>query len=194
EHGASIQIQGGLDSGEVVVRPIGSDLHMDYTAVGVTTHLAARMEQLAKPGSILLTRATFELVDGYVTVKPLGPVAVKGLAAPVEVYEVTGAGLARTRLQAAARRGLTRFVGRDAELEQLHAAQQLAGARHGQLVAIVGEAGVGKSRLVYEFLQSRDLKGWRVLQGDALSYGRASYLAVIDLLRSFFKIADRADG
>jgi len=194
EHWASIQIQVGLDSGEVVVRPIGSDLHMDYTAVGVTTHLAARMEQLAKPGSILLTRATFELVDGYVTVKPLGPVTVKGLAAAVEVYEVTGAGLARTRLQAAARRGLTRFVGRDAEIEQLHAAQQLAGARHGQLVAIVGEAGVGKSRLVYEFLQSRDLKGWRVLQGDALSYGRASYLAVIDLLRSFFKIADRADG
>jgi DNA-binding SARP family transcriptional activator len=194
KHWASIQIQVGLDSGEVVVRPIGSDLHMDYTAVGATTHLAARMEQLAKPGSILLTRATFELVDGYVTGKPLGPVAVKGLAAAVEVYEVTGAGLARTRLQAAARRGLTRFVGRDAELEQLQAAQQLAGARHGQLVAIVGEAGVGKSRLVYEFLQSRDLKGWRVLQGDALSYGRASYLAVIDLLRSFFKIADRADG
>src|SRR5262245_44556854 len=194
KHWASIQIQVGLDSGEVVVRPIGSDVHMDYTAVGATTHLAARMEQLAKPGSILLTRATFELVDGYVTVKPLGPVTVKGLNAAVEVYEVTGAGLARTRLQAAARRGLTRFVGRDTELEQLHAAQELAGARHGQLVAIVGEAGVGKSRLVYEFLQSRDLKGWRVLQGDALSYGRASYLAVIDLLRSFFKIADRADG
>jgi tetratricopeptide (TPR) repeat protein len=168
---------------------------MDYTAVGQTTHLASRMEQLAKPGSILLTRATFELVEGYVTVKPLGPVTVKGLAAPVEVYEVTGAGLARTSLQAAARRGLTRFVGRDAELEQLRAARQLAVSRHGQIVAIVGEAGVGKSRLVYEFIQSQDRHGCRVLEGDALSYGRAtSYLAVIDLLRSFFKIADRADA
>jgi class 3 adenylate cyclase len=190
----NVQIQVGLDSGEVVVRAIGSDLHMDYTAVGQTTHLASRMEQLAKPGSILLTRATRELVEGYVSVNPLGPVVVKGLAEPVEVYEVTGAGLARTRLQAAARRGLTRFVGRDAELEQLRSAQQLARARHGQVVAIVGEPGVGKSRLVYEFIQSQDLRGWRVLQGDALSYGRAtSYLAVIDLLKGFFKIADRAD-
>ncbi len=194
KHWVSVQIRVGLDSGEVVVRPIGSDVHMDYTAVGQTTHLASRMEQLAKPGSILLTRSTFELVEGYVTVKPLGPVAVKGLVAPVDVYELTGAGLARTPLQAAARRGLTRFVGRDAELEQLRSAQQLAGARHGQIVAIVGEAGVGKSRLVYEFIQSQDLHGWRVLEGDALSYGRAtSYLAVIDLLRGFFKIADRAD-
>src|SRR6267142_1852677 len=192
--GIPIQIQVGLNSGEVVVRSIGSDLHMDYTAVGQTTHLASRMEQLAKPGSILLTRSTFELAEGYVTVKPLGPVAVKGLAEPIEVYEVTGAGLARTRLQAAARRGLTRFVGRDVELEQLRSAQQLAGARHGQVVAIVGEPGVGKSRLVYEFIQSQDLRGWRVLEGDALSYGRAtSYLAVIDLLRGLFKIADRAE-
>jgi len=194
KHRVDVEIQVGLDSGEVVVRAIGSDLHMDYTAVGQTTHLASRMEQLAKPGSILLTRSTFELAEGYVTVKPLGPVAVKGLAEPIEVYEVTGAGLARTRLQAAARRGLTRFVGRDVELEQLRSAQQLAGARHGQVVAIVGEPGVGKSRLVYEFIQSQDLRGWRVLAGDALSYGRAtSYLAVIDLLRGLFKIADRAE-
>jgi len=195
KHRVDVQIQVGLDSGEVVVRAIGSDVHMDYTAVGQTTHLAARMEQLAKPGSILLTRSTFELVEGYVTVTSLGPVEVKGLAEPIEVYEVTGAGLARSRLQAAARRGLTRFIGRDAELEQLWSAQQLASRRHGQIVALVGEPGVGKSRLVYEFIQSQDLHGWRVLEGDALSYGRAtSYLAVIDLLRGFFKIADRADA
>ena len=140
-HGVNVQIRVGLNSGEVVVRAIGSDLHMDYTAVGQTTHLAARMEQLASPGSILLTPSTLELVEGFVAVKPLGPVPVKGLADPVEVYEVTGAGPARTRLQAAARRGLTRFVGRDAELEQLRRAQQLAGDGHGQVVALVGEAG-----------------------------------------------------
>ena len=121
--GFPLHIRVGLNSGEVVVRAIGSDLRMDYTAVGQTTHLAARMEQMAMPGSILLTLATLDLVEGFVAVKSLGPVPVKGLADPVEVYEVTGAGPARTRLQAAARRGLTRFVGRDAELEQLRRAQ-----------------------------------------------------------------------
>src|SRR5262249_52835426 len=184
-----VQVQVGLDSGEVVVRAIGNDQHMDYTAVGQTTQLASRMEQLARPGSILLTRATVELVEGYVTVKPLGPVSVKGMARAVDVYEVTGAGPARTRLQAAARRGLTRFVGRDLELEQLQSARRLARARHGQVMAIVGEPGVGKSRLLYEFIQSQ-LQGWRVFEADAFSYGRTtSYLPVIDLLKGFFKIA-----
>jgi class 3 adenylate cyclase/tetratricopeptide (TPR) repeat protein len=167
-HDVNVQIQVGLDSGEVVVRAIGSDLHMDYTAVGQTTHLASRMEELARPGTILLTRSTLELAEGYVSVKPLGPVSVKGLPDAVEVYEITGAGLARTRLQAAARRGLTRFVGRNEELEQLRRAQQLARARHGQ--------------------------GWRVLEGEALSYGKAtSYLPVIDLLKGFFSIPERED-
>src|SRR5205809_5222673 len=142
-HGVNVQIRVGLNSGEVVVRAIGSDLHVDYTAVGQTTHLAARMEQVASPGSILLTPATLELVEGYVAVEPLGPVPVKGLADAVEVYKVTGAGPARTRLQAAARRGLTRFVGRDAELEQPRHAQQLAGTGHGPVAAIVGDAGRG---------------------------------------------------
>ena len=121
-HGVNVQIRIGLNSGEVVVRAIGSDLHMDYTAVGQTTHLAARMEQLADPGAIVITPDTLALAEGYVEVKSLGPVSVKGLADPVEVYEVTGAGPVRTRLQAATRRGLTRFVGRDAELEQLRRA------------------------------------------------------------------------
>jgi tetratricopeptide (TPR) repeat protein len=190
----NVQIRVGLNSGEVVVRAIGSDLRMDYTAVGQTTHLAARMEQLAKPGTILLTPSTLGLAEGFVTVKPLGPVPVKGLAAAVEVYEVTGVGPARTRLQAAARRGLTRFVGRDAELEQLRRAQQLAGDGHGQVAAIVGEAGVGKSRLVYEFTHSHRMQGWLVLEGAAVSYGKAtSYLPVIDLLKGYFKIQDRDD-
>jgi class 3 adenylate cyclase len=193
-YGVPVQIRVGLNSGEVVVRSIGSDLHMDYTAVGQTTHLAARMEQLASPGSILLTPATLTLVEGFVAVKALGPVPVKGLADPVEVYEVTGAGPARTRLQASARRGLTRFVGRDAELEQLRRAQELAGDGHGQVAALVGEAGVGKSRLVYEFTHSHRLHGWFVLESASVSYGKAtSYLPVIDLLKGYFKIQDRDD-
>src|SRR5438445_5347944 len=193
-HGVNVQIRIGLNSGEVVVRAIGSDLHMDYTAVGQTTHLAARMEQLASPGNILLAPATMELVEGYVAVKPLGPVPVKGLADAVEVYEVTGAGPARTRLQAASRRGLTRFVGRDAEQDHLYRAQQLAGRGHGQLVAVVGEAGVGKSRLVYELTHSHRMQGWLVLESASASYGKAaSYLPVIDLLKGYFKIQDRDD-
>src|SRR5438552_2177430 len=117
--GVPVQIRVGLHSGEVVVRAIGSDLHMDYTAVGQTTHLAARMEQMAMPGSILVTAEVLRLAEGHVQVRPLGPVAVKGLSAPVEVYEVVGVGPVRTRLQAAAARGLTRFVGRDTELDAL---------------------------------------------------------------------------
>ena len=119
EHGVTVRIRVGLNSGEVVVRAIGSDLHMDYTAVGQTTHLAARMEQLAEPGSILLSPATMELAEGYVDVKPLGPLPVKGLPTPVDVYELVGAGVVRSRLHAAAARGLSRFVGRDSELDQL---------------------------------------------------------------------------
>src|SRR6516165_3299352 len=154
-HGVPVTIRVGLNSGEIVVCAIGNDLYMDYTVVGQTAHLAARMEQMAKPGSVLTTAHTLELAEGYVAVKPLGPVPVKGLAHPVQIYEVTGAGVARTRLQAAAGRGLTRFVGRNVELEQLRRVQQLAGQGHGQVVAIVGEAGVGKSRLVREFLNSK---------------------------------------
>src|SRR5437899_2837330 len=189
-----VQIRVGLNSGEVVVRSIGSDLHMDYTAVGQTTHLAARMEQIADPGAIVITPDTLALVEGYVEVKSLGPVPVKGLAGAVEVYEVTAAGPARTRLQAGARRGLTRFVGRDAELEQLRRAQELAANGHGQVTAIVGEAGVGKSRLVYEFTHSHRLRGWLTLESATVSYGEAtSYLPVIDLLKGYFKIQDRDD-
>jgi class 3 adenylate cyclase len=193
-HAAVVKIRVGLNSGDVVVRAIGSDLHMDYTAVGQTTHLAARMEQIADPGAIVITPETLALAEGYVEVQSLGPVPVKGLAEAVEVYEVTGAGTARTRLQAAARRGLTRFVGRDAEVEQLRRAQQLAGAGHGQVAAVVGEAGVGKSRLVYEFTHSHRLQGWLILESASVSYGKAtSYLPAIDLLKGYFKIQDRDD-
>ena len=192
--GAAVNIRVGLNSGEVVVRAIGSDLNMDYTAVGQTTHLAARMEQLANPGAIVITVDTLALVEGYIEVKSLGPVPVKGLSDPIEVYEATGTGIARTRLQASARRGLTRFVGRDAELEQLLRAQKLAGEGHGQVAAVVGDAGVGKSRLVYELTHSHRLQGWLILESASVSYGKAtSWLPVIELLKGYFKIQDRDD-
>ena len=133
-----------MNSGEVVVRAISSDLQMDYTAVGQTTHLAARMEQMAKPGTVLLTAHTLKLAEGYLQLRALGPIPVKGLAEAIEVFELTGASGARTRLQAAAARGLTRFVGRQRELEVLAEALVSAGRGKGQVVAIVGEPGVGK--------------------------------------------------
>ncbi len=191
-HGVPIQMRLGLNSGEVVVRAIGSDLRMDYTAVGQTTHLAARMEQMATPGTILLAPATLQLAEGYVQVAARGPVVVKGLPDPVEVYALTGASALRTRLHAAAARGLTRFVGRDAELEQIRRALGLAHEGHGQLVAVVGEPGVGKSRLVYEFTHSHLTQDWLILEAGSVSYGKAtSYLPVIDLLKAYFKVHDR---
>ena len=194
QQGLDVQIRVGLHSGEVVVRAIGNDLHMDYTAVGQTTHLAARMEQLARPGTALLTADTLRLVEGYVEVTPLGPVPVKGLPEPVAVYELLRAGPVRSRLQAAVARGLTRFVGRDAELEQLRQALTRAGAGHGQVVAGVGEAGVGKSRLLYEFTRSHHTHGWLLLASHSVSYGKATaYLPVCDLLKAYCHIDDRDD-
>ena len=193
-HGVPIQIRVGLNSGDVLVRAIGSDLHMDYSAVGQTTHLAARMEQMAKPDSVLLTAATLRLVEGHVRVKSLGPVAIKGLGEPVEVLELTGLAATRTRLQVAAARGLTRFVGRDGELEQLRIALERARAGHGQVVAIVGEPGVGKSRLVWELAHSHRTADWVVLESSSVSYGKATtFLPVIDLLRAYFGVEDRDD-
>jgi class 3 adenylate cyclase/tetratricopeptide (TPR) repeat protein len=192
-HGVEVQIRVGLNSGEVVVRSIGSDLRMDYTAVGQTTHLAARMEQLATPGTIRLTAETLALAEGYVEVKPLGPVPVKGLATPVEVYELSGAGSARSRLQAARLRGLTRFVGRDVEMSDLKRAADEARLGRGQVFAVVGEPGVGKSRLFYEFIHSHHTHGWLTIESGSVSYGKATpYLPLGDLLRAYFRI-DRTD-
>lgn len=193
-HGVNLQIRVGLNSGEVVVGTIRSDLRMDYTAVGRTTHLAARMEQLASPGSILLTPSTLRLAEGLVMARSLGPVPVKGLAEPLEVHELTGTGPARTRFQAVVRRRLTPFVGRDAELKQLRRMQRLAHDGHGQVAALVAEAGAGKSRLVYELTRSLGREGWLVLECGAVSYGKAmSWLPVVGLLRSYFEIEDRDD-
>src|SRR5712692_6849582 len=192
--GLAVQMRVGLNSGEVVVRAIGNDLHMDYSAVGQTTHFAARMEQLATPGNILLTAATLRLVEGLVRVTALGPVPVKGVAEPMEVFELRGATALRGRLQAAAARGLTRFVGRQTELEALSQALVRAGAGQGQVVAAVGEAGVGKSRLVYEFLRSHHTPGWLMLESVSVSYGKATpYFPVIDLLKRYSHVEEHDD-
>jgi class 3 adenylate cyclase/tetratricopeptide (TPR) repeat protein len=193
--GIPVQIRVGLNSGEVVVRSIGSDLHMDYTAVGQTTHLAARMEQMATPGSILIPQDTLNLAEGYVVVTSLGPMPVKGLDLPIECYEVTGATTVRSRLHAAAAHGLTRFVGRDSEVEQLRQALHSAISGHGQVVAVVGEPGVGKSRLYWEFTHSHRTQDCLVIESGSVSYGKATaFLPIIDLLRVYFQIEPRDDA
>jgi class 3 adenylate cyclase/tetratricopeptide (TPR) repeat protein len=191
QQGMVLQLRVGLNSGEVVVRAIGNDLHMDYSAVGQHTHLAARMEQLAAPGSILLTAATLQLVEGFVQVHALGPMPVKGRTEPVEVCELVGASGLRRRLQAAVARGLTQFVGRQHELNALCQALEHAGAGRGQVVAVVGDAGVGKSRLVYECVHSHRTQGWLVLESASVSYGKATpYFPIIDLLKRYVHIED----
>jgi class 3 adenylate cyclase len=193
--GVPVQIRVGLNSGEVVVGSIGSDLRMEYSAVGQTTHLAARMEQMAKPASVLLTADTLRLAEGYVQARALGPVPVRGLADPVEVFELVGTTAARTRLQVAAARGLTRLVGRQAELGLLRQALDHVRDGRGQVVALVGEAGVGKSRLAWELTRSHRTRGWLVLEGSAASHGRATtWLPVIDLLRAYFRVDDGDDA
>jgi class 3 adenylate cyclase/tetratricopeptide (TPR) repeat protein len=193
--GIAILIRVGVNSGEVVVRSIGSDLRMDYTAVGQTTHVAARMEQMAVPGSILIAAETLGLAEGYVEARAVGPLPIKGLEAPLEVYELTRAATIRSRFRAAAARGLSRFVGRESELEQLRQALERARAGHGQVVAVVGEPGVGKSRLYWEFSHSHRAQGWLVLESASVSYGKATnYLPILELLRAYFAIEGGYDA
>ena len=192
--GLLVQIRVGLNSGEVVVRSIGSDLHMDYSAIGSTSHLAGRMEQLAIPGTILATADTFRLAEGLVEVTPLGPITVKGLASPINAYEITGPGRARSRFQAAYGRGFTQFVGRESEMEHLHRIRQRVDVGRGEVVGIVGEPGLGKSRLLMEFSRTLDLEGTLVLESAATPYGRDGlHWPITSLLRSYFGIEDRDD-
>jgi class 3 adenylate cyclase/tetratricopeptide (TPR) repeat protein len=193
-HGAEVHIRVGLNSGDVVVRTIGSDLRMDYTAVGETTHLASRMEQLAHPGSILLTAETLRLVEGHITAKPMGLMPIKGLGRSLRVYELTGTGPARSRHQVREAQGLSRFVGRDLEVEQLRRAFDRVEAGQGGVVAVVGEPGAGKSRLIYEVAGTRRAGSWLFLDSAALSYGRGTtYLPIIKLLQAYFHIEGRDD-
>src|SRR5262249_28384538 len=184
----------GVNTGEVVVRSIRKDdLHTDYVPVGHSTNLAARMEQLAAPGAILVTAYTQRLTEGYFTCKDLGKTQIKGVEEPLNIYEVLGVGPLRTRLQVAAGRGLTRFVGRQREMEQLQQALAQAEAGQGQIVGVMGEPGVGKSRLFYEF-KLTSLGGCLLLEAFSASYGKASpYLPVIELLKNYFQILPHDD-
>src|SRR5262245_29054498 len=191
-HGVPIQIRVGLNSGEALVYAIGNDARLGYTAIGYNVHLAARMEQAAMPGSILITSSTLRLAEGYVQVKALGKLQLKGVSAAVEAYEVTVAEAVRTRLQAAATRGFTQFVGRDAEIDQVGKAWQRAATGRGQIVAVVGEPGVGKSRLIYEFIRSRSGENWQILESGSVSHGQTTArMPIIDLLKSYLNIHDR---
>src|SRR5262245_8652036 len=194
EQGVILQIRVGLNTGEVVLRSIRKDdLHTDYTPVGHSTSLASRMESLALPGSIVVSEHTYKLTEGYFEFKPLGAARVKGVSEPVTIYEVLGVGPLRTRLQVAARRGLVRFVGRQGELEQMKKALELTRAGHGQIVGVMGEPGVGKSRLFYEF-KLLSQRGCLMLETFSVSHGKAyPYLPLIELLKNYFQITLQDD-
>jgi class 3 adenylate cyclase/tetratricopeptide (TPR) repeat protein len=189
---ADIAIRVGLHAGEVLVRAIHNDLSVDYDAIGPTVHLAARMEQMASPGAIYCTANVMRMAKGFVDAQSLGQVPVKGLRQPIDLFQIVGHTSARTRWEVTAARGLTQFVGRKGELAELHRSLQFAAGR-GQLVAVIGQPGTGKSRLVHEFLQSPELSDWTVLKTAAAAYRRGTpYLAISNLLRSWCEIPEQA--
>ncbi|WP_255856536.1 ATP-binding protein [Marinobacterium rhizophilum] len=194
EQGIPLQVRVGIHTGEVVVREIRTDdLHTDYDPVGNTIHIAARMEGIAIPGTVLVSEASYRLTEGYFDFKALGDTRVKGVSEPLAVYELQGLGALRTRLEVAARRGLARFVGRQAEMAQLQQAMDKACAGHGQIVGVVGEPGVGKSRLYYEFKQQVQ-QSCRVLETFSVSHGKAfAYLPLIELLKNYLQISAKDD-
>jgi predicted ATPase len=193
-HGVSLQIRVGLNSGEVVVRAIGGDLHMALSAVGQTVHLASRMERLARPGTILATAGTIALVGSRVRTRPLGPMRVKGLAEPVEACEVVGAATGGARREPAGGRA-SPFLGREAELAALEAELAAAIAERGRVVAIAGEPGAGKTRLLQEFLGACRARGCLVLDGAAVSVSRAiAHRAGMDLVRAYFGVEPDDDA
>jgi class 3 adenylate cyclase/tetratricopeptide (TPR) repeat protein len=192
---ADIAIRVGLHAGEVLVRAIHNDLSVDYDAIGPTVHLAARMEQMAPPGAIYCTANVMRLAKGFVDAAALGQVTVKGIRHPIDLFQIVGHTSARTRWEVTAARGLTPFVGRQSEVAGLQQALQSAAAGHGQLVAVKGQAGTGKSRLVHEFLQSPELSDWTVLKTAAAAYRRGTpYLAISNLLRSWCGIPEQASA
>jgi class 3 adenylate cyclase len=193
--GMPVEFRVGVNTGEVVVRSIKTgEQHTEYTPIGHTTNLAARMQQVARSSSVVVSEATRRLVEGYFLLKAIGPTRVKGVSEPVNVYEVAGLGALRTPLERAVRRGLSKFVGREREMEALKHAAEQAGAGHGQVVAAIAEPGVGKSRLYYEF-KAISQSDWMVLDTFSVSYGKASaYLPVIELLHRYFGIEAGDDG
>jgi len=180
--GVDVQVRIGMHSGDVALRVIGDEVRLDYAAIPETTHVAARMEQASRPGTTLITPETVRLAEGFVEVAH---------AAAAGIYELRAPSIVRSRLRAAIARSLSQFVGRDAEITQIGIAMDRAQSGRGQVVALVGEPGVGKSRLVFEFTRSRRAQDWLVLEATALSYGmETSYLPVIELLKAYFKITE----
>ena len=189
EKGMNLQVRVGANTGEVVLREIRTgEEHAEYAPIGHSTSVAARLQALAAPGSIAIGEPVRKLVEGYFALKPLGPARIKGVSEPLEIYEVTGPGPLRTRLQRSAARGYSRFVGRQREMESMKHAAELAKTGRGQIVAAVAEAGVGKSRLFFEF-KVKHQSGWMVLEALSVSHGKASaYLPMIDLLHGYLGI------
>src|SRR2546430_8603996 len=187
--GISFRARQGLNTGLVVVGSIGSDLRMDYTAVGDTTNVAARLQQAAQPGRVLMSEATHRLAGDYFTAQPLGELSLKGKVEPVRAWAVEAA-RDLTRLEAGAQRGLTALVGRERELRALEDAYDEAREGHGQVVFVVGEPGIGKSRLLYEFRQRAADADWR--EGHCVSFGRATaFHPLVDLLKRWLGIEER---
>ncbi len=192
--GLSFAFRLGLNSGEVVVGKIGDDLRMDYTAQGLTVGLAQRMEQLAPADGIALSQHTQKSIGGFFALRALGPVAIKGARDPVGVFILEGQGAHRTRLDTSRARGLSRFVGRRDEIDALESSLQHALAGTGRVGAVVGEAGVGKSRLCAEFLARCRARGYAVFAAHCPAHGRAiPYLPLLELLRNLFGIVEQ-DG
>ena len=189
--GVDVQVRVGLNSGEVVVRGIVTDVRREYTAVGQAAHVAARMEQLARPGTTMVAQPTAASAGVLFDFRAIGPVPVKGLANPIHVFELVAARRipAQSHIAAAKLGGLSSFVGRDAELVKIGKVIERVIEGRGQAVALIGEPGVGKSRLAYEVIKSS--KGWITLEGRALSYGtRTAFLPIASMLRAYFDIQD----
>jgi class 3 adenylate cyclase/tetratricopeptide (TPR) repeat protein len=192
EFGLDFSTRMGINSGEVVVGKIGDDLRMDYTAQGQTVGLASRMEGLAEPGKTCLTAETAERVKGYFELEDLGEFNVKGVSDPVPVFELAGVGTARTRFDVSRARGLTRFVGRDSYMDALETALAAARQGKGRAVGIVADAGVGKSRLCFEFTERCRSRGINVIQASGVAHGKnIPLLPILEIFRAYFGIDDR---
>jgi adenylate cyclase len=190
--GLNFSVRMGLNSGEVVVGTIGDDLQLDYTAIGHTVGLAQRMEALAEPGRSYLTQRTAQLVSGYFELEDLGPFTLKGVREPVYVSALAGVGAMRTRLEVSAARGFSRFVGRHDELTALEAALARALEGHGQVVGVVGEPGLGKSRLCYELAERAGAQAIAVYEGHGVAHGkRIPMLPILELLRHSIGLSEQ---
>src|SRR5713226_4912967 len=185
DKGRNVEIRVGINTGDVVLRSIRKDdLRTEYTPISHSTSLASRLEGLAPGGSIVVSEQTYKLTDGYFEFKPLGAARIKGVSEPANIYEVLGVGPLRTRLQVATRQGLVRFVGRQQELDQIRRALEQSRSGRGQIVGVMGEPGVGKSRLFHEFILLSQ-KGCLMLETFSVSHGKAyPYLPLIDLLKN----------